>query len=405
MNKMMNIKNLLIALIVTFGLSVSIAQADSPSYSVDGSNYNEYADMLSPGQMAMFASYPDSYRMDVYATGSFCTVPADIKAISVNNGVLINDNEGFEVENRGQIPFPDPTHPQHFVWNYRMNASHTPAIYRIATSANVQSDGSIVLGVQETNVSLPRNPDAVAAYADQNIFAMFMQKNMGPPRSAGVTTLVHDFIDSYIQPRKAWQYNPATRRVRRAPDITYDTVLLAGGGIVVVDQYAGYNGAQDKYDWSYEGSKLMLVPMSNDALADNAIETTHSVNHLNPDFVRFEERDVHIVHAILSPGQRHLYASRTFYFGDDDYGQMFLHDAYDGQGQLMRHTMQPTVTTLTSEGTCNTQGEYTFDFATRTYTGNNLLGSGFSPVTPIYEGAEEKAPSFYTPDGLRRYAR
>ena len=135
MNKM-NIKNLLIALVATFGLSVSIVQADSPSYSVDGSNYNEYADMLSPGQMAMFSSYPDTHRMDVYATGSFCNVPADIKAISVNNGVMINDNEGFEVENRGQIPFPDPTHPQHFVWNYRMNASHTPAIYRIATSAN-----------------------------------------------------------------------------------------------------------------------------------------------------------------------------------------------------------------------------------------------------------------------------
>ena len=34
------------------------------------------------------------------------------------------------------------------------------------------------------------------------------------------------------------------RRVRRAPDITYDTVLLAGGGIVVVDQYGGFNGTR-----------------------------------------------------------------------------------------------------------------------------------------------------------------
>ena len=66
---------------------------------------------------------------------------------------------------------------------------------------------------------------------------MFMQKNLGPPRSAGLVTLVHDFIDSYMQPRKAWQYNPATRRVRRAPDITYDTVLAAGGGIVVASAY------------------------------------------------------------------------------------------------------------------------------------------------------------------------
>ena len=362
--------------------------------------------MLSPGQMAMFAAYPDTYRMDVYDSSGDCVIPADIAAISQSNGTMINDNEGFEVPNMGQIPFPDPSHPQHYVWNFRMNASMVSAVYRIATSANVQADGSIILGQQETNVTFPRNPNAVSQYADKNIYAMFMQKNLGPPRSAGLTTLVHDFIDSYVQPRKAWQYNPATRRVRRAPDITYDTVLAAGGGIVVVDQYGGFNGAQDKYDWSYEGSKQMLVPMSNDALADNAIETTHSVNHLNPDFVRYEARNVDIVHAQLKPGQRHLYESRTMYFIDDDFGQLALQDMYDGAGSLMRHYLGTTVRGVGGTGAdqCAYQGEYTFDFATRTYTGNNMLGGAFSPVSPVYNG-EEKPASFYTPDGLRRYAR
>ena len=402
----MNIKNILIALVTTLGLSVSIVQADSPKYSIDSSNASEYADMLSPGQMAMFAAYPDTYRMDVYDSSGDCVIPDDIAAISQSNGAMINDNEGFEVPNAGQIPFPDPSHPQHYVWNFRMNASMVSAVYRIATSANVQADGSIILGQQETNVTFPRNPNAVSQYADKNIYAMFMQKNLGPPRSAGLVTLVHDFIDSYIQPRKAWQYNPATRRVRRAPDITYDTVLAAGGGIVVVDQYGGFNGAQDKYDWSYEGSKEMLVPMGNDALAENAIETTHSVNHLNPDYVRYEARTVDIVHAQLKPGQRHIYESRTMYFIDDDFGQLALQDMYDGAGTLMRHYLGTTVRGVGGTGAdqCAYQGEYTFDFATRTYTGNNMLGSAFSPVSTVYNG-EEKPASFYTPDGLRRYAR
>ena len=402
----MNIKNILIALVATFGLSVSTVQADSPLYSIDSSNASEYADMLSPGQMAMFSAYPDTYRMDVYDSSGDCEIPADIAAISQSNGSMINDNEGFEVPNMGQVPFPDPSHPQHYVWNFRMNASMVSAVYRIATSANVQADGSIILGQQETNVTFPRNPNAVSQYADKNIYAMFMQKNLGPPRSAGLVTLVHDFIDSYVQPRKAWQYNPATRRVRRAPDITYDTVLAAGGGIVVVDQYGGFNGAQDKYDWSYEGSKTMLVPMGNDALADNAIETTHTVNHLNPDYVRYEERTVDIVHAQLKPGQRHLYESRTMYFIDDDFTQLALQDMYDGTGNLMRHYLGTTVRGVGGTGAdqCAYQGEYTFDFATRTYTGNNMLGSAFSPVSAVYNG-EEKPASFYTPDGLRRYAR
>jgi len=405
MNKM-NIKNLLIALVTTLGLSVPTVQADSPLYSIDSSNASEYADMLSPGQMAMFSAYPDTYRMDVYDSSGECVIPADITAISQSNGAMINDNEGFEVANAGQVPFPDPSHPQHYVWNFRMNASMVSAVYRIATSANVQADGSIILGQQETNVTFPRNPNAVSQYADKNIYAMFMQKNLGPPRSAGLVTLVHDFIDSYVQPRKAWQYNPATRRVRRAPDITYDTVLAAGGGIVVVDQYGGFNGAQDKYDWSYEGSKQMLVPMGNDALANNAIETTHTVNHLNPDYVRYEARTVDIVHAQLKPGQRHIYESRTMYFIDDDFTQLALQDMYDGAGNLMRHYLGTTIRGVGGTGAdqCAYQGEYTFDFATRTYTGNNMLGSAFSPVSTVYNG-EEKPASFYTPDGLRRYAR
>ena len=268
------------------------------------------------------------------------------------------------------------------------------------------STAGIIIGQQETNIVFPRNPNTVSQYADKNIYAMFMQKNLGPPRSAGTTTLVHDFIDSYVQPRKAWQYNPATRRVRRAPDITYDTVLLAGGGIVVVDQYGGFNGAQDKYDWSYEGTRKMIVPANNEALAENALETTHAQFHLNPDYVRYEERDVHVVHANLKPGQRHLYASRTFYVMDDDFNMLSIMDAYDDNGELMRHQIGTVMSGIegTGAGECNTQGEFTFDFATRTYTGNNQLGSGFSTVPTVYNG-EEKPASFFTPDGLRRYAR
>ena len=405
MNKM-NIKNLIISVVVALGFTVSSSIADGHKYTVDSSNYTEYTNMLSPGQITMFSAYPDTYKIHVHENSGACQIPPEIKAISQSNGTMINDNEGLELPNMGQLPFPNPTEAQHFIWNMRMNSSNSSSIFRVATSTNVQADGSIIIGQQETNIVLPRNPNTVSQYADKNIYAMFMQKNLGPPRSAGTTTLVHDFIDSYVQPRKAWQYNPATRRVRRAPDITYDTVLLAGGGIVVVDQYGGFNGAQDKYDWTYEGKKTMIVPAANEALAENAIETTHGQNHLNPEYVRYEERDVHIVHAQLKPGQRHLYASRTFYVMDDDFYNLSIMDAYDDNQELMRHQIGTIVTGIEGTGSseCNIQGEFTFDFATRTYTGNNQLGSGFSTVPTIYNG-EEKPASFFTPDGLRRYAR
>ncbi len=405
----MNIKNLIISIVVALGFTMSTSIADGHQYTVDSSNYTTYTDKLSPGQLTMFSAYPDTYKIHVYDNSGACQIPPEIKSISQTNGTLINDNEGFEVANMGQVPFPNPTEAQHFIWNMRMSSSLVSSVFRVATSTNVQADGSIVIGQQETNIVFPRNPNTVSQYADKNIYAMFMQKNLGPPRSAGTTTLVHDFIDSYVQPRKAWQYNPATRRVRRAPDITYDTVLLAGGGIVVVDQYGGFNGAQDKYDWTYEGKKTMIVPAANEALAENAIETTHVQNHLNPDYVRYEERDVHVVHAQLKPGQRHLYASRTFYFLDGQPGMLVYHDAYDDNQDLMRAMYQTTVQgnmggSGLGDTDCNVQGEYTMDFATRTYSGTNLFGPALSPRPTVYNG-EEKAVSFYTPDGLRRYAR
>ena len=218
--KKMNIKKLLTTLISVVMVSSSAAYASGHvKYSVTADNYSEYTEMLTPGMMNMFAAYPDTFRMDVYENGGDCTLDADVLAISQQNGTMINDNEGLELPNAGQIPFPNPTEAQHFIWNTRLNSSNVSAVYRIATSTNVQADGSIIIGQQETNIVFPRNPNAVSQYADKNIYAMFMQKNLGPPRSAGTTTLVHDFIDSYMQPRKAWQYNPATRRVRRAPDI------------------------------------------------------------------------------------------------------------------------------------------------------------------------------------------
>ena len=107
----------------------------------------------------------------------------------------------------------------------------------------------------------------------------------------------------------------------------------------------------------------MIVPAANEALAENAIETTHQQNHLNPDYVRYEERDVHVVHAQLKPGQRHLYASRTFYIMDDDFYNLSIMDAYDDNGELMRHQIGTMVTGIdgTEANECNIQGEFTFD--------------------------------------------
>ena len=96
MNKM---KKITLSLIAALGLSVTSVIADGHKYTIDSSNYTEYTDMLSPGQITMFSAYPDTYKIHVYDNSGACQIPPEIKAISQTNGTLINDNEGFEVAN------------------------------------------------------------------------------------------------------------------------------------------------------------------------------------------------------------------------------------------------------------------------------------------------------------------
>ena len=114
MNKM-NMKNLIVSLIAALGLSVTSVIADGHKYTVDSSNYTSYTDMLSPGQITMFSAYPDTYKIHVYDNSGACQIPPEIKAISQTNGTMINDNEGFEVANVGQVPFPNPSEAQHLI--------------------------------------------------------------------------------------------------------------------------------------------------------------------------------------------------------------------------------------------------------------------------------------------------
>ena len=47
--------------------------------------------------------------------------------------------------------------------------------------------------------------------------------------------MVHDTIDRVRDPRKAWGYNAGQRKLRRAPNLAYDTPIASADGIIVAD--------------------------------------------------------------------------------------------------------------------------------------------------------------------------
>ena len=81
-----------------------------------------------------------------------------------------------------------------------------------------------------------------------------MQKVTHPPRLADASLLVIESLNSLESPRKAWVYDPGTRRVRRAPNIAYDYLASASQGLSTADSFDGFNGSKDRYNWSNVGT-------------------------------------------------------------------------------------------------------------------------------------------------------
>jgi hypothetical protein len=176
----------------------------------------------------------------------------------------------------------------------------------------------------------PRAADRTALYRIRNLYT-------GPARRAGEGTVVHEPLDFVGGSRRAWQYLPGQRRVRLAPDISFDTPNPATAGATVYDDTYLFNGSVERYDFRIVGKQELYVPY-------NAYRATYlqgdpgrllTPRFLNPDLVRWELHRVWIVEATLKPGKRHIYGKRTFYL-DEDTWRAVSSDEYDLRGNLYR---------------------------------------------------------------------
>ena len=385
-------------------LSLVIAQAESPKYSVDSSNYMQHADKLTEGQIKAFETYSE-YRIDVYATSDECKIPDTVRAVSQSNSKMVNGNEGIEWTTLGAKPFPNPTHAQHYIWNHRSAPHYNASIHRTLTAYIVKSDGSFTIGQGDNYIEFPQALSSpLRGQVDPNLYALYMVKNMSPARIAGTLTMLHDFYDSAVQERKAWQYSPATRRVRRAPDVNYDSFVDQTGGLATIDSYNMFTGAQDRFDWNLIGKKTMLVPHANYELSQvgAADKITSSRHFIDPSLYRYEEREVAIVEATLKEGSRHIFPKQMMYVSTDEHNGIMIRDHYDGQGTLAKH--QVGSRRVDNSGVCQFNGEQTMDFATRSFVIQNTLGPGHDDLALEYDTIN-MGMNFYSPDGLRRFAR
>lgn len=312
--------------------------SEKPLFVITAENVEQYKDKLTPGQLAMFKRYPQSYRMPVYPTHRSASVPDSvIEATKRNatNTVMVQNGNGlanFDTAN----PFPIPQNGLEVIWNH-ITRYRGGSAKRFVTQATPQANGSYSLVYFVDEFTFRGALADVDKSKESNVLFYFKQRVTAPSRLAGNVLLIHETLDQVKEPRLAWLYNAGQRRVRRAPQVSYDGPGTAADGLRTTDNFDMYNGAPDRYEWKLNGKKEIYIPYNTYKLDSPDLKYADVVKagHINQDLSRYELHRVWHVTATLKQGERHIYAKRDFFI-DEDTWQASAIDHYDGRGTLWR---------------------------------------------------------------------
>ncbi|KAF1052020.1 MAG: hypothetical protein GAK43_02132 [Stenotrophomonas maltophilia] len=315
--------------------------SDTPKFTISKANLEQYKAHLTAGQIALFNTYPDSFRMPIYPTRRSGAAPQWVYDNTLRNatsGKLVEGGNGF-ADAYGGIPFPIPQNGQEALWNHIARYRGTYIVRRSA-QAPVQRNGAYSL-VTSQDEALFRFYDPKGSFADLgNTLFYYMTFTTAPARLAGEGALVQETLDQVKEPRQAWGYSPGQRRVRRAPTLAYDTPIEDSDGLRTADDTDMYNGAPDRYDWTLLGKKEIYIPYNNYRLTSPEVKYKDLLTpgHINPQYTRYELHRVWVVEGKLKAGARHIYSRRTLYLDEDSWGAAVV-DQYDGRGELWRVSM------------------------------------------------------------------
>src|SRR5690606_19275401 len=140
---------------------------------------------------------------------------------------------------------------------------------------------------------------------------------------------------------KVWIYNPGQRRVRLAPEISYDTPNATYGGADFGDEGDTFYGKLDRYNWKIIGKQEMYIPANDyDFQFHNTVAELALPGHFKPDSFRWELRRVWVMEATVAPGKRHVVARKRFYADEDTWNQV-MWSGWDASGKYYRTMISP----------------------------------------------------------------
>jgi len=376
---------------------------DKIQFTITASNVAEYKSVLTPGQIKLFETYPDTYKMNVYQTHRSASYPEHVYQAVKDNATraeLVKEGNGIKGAAVG-IPFPVPASGLEAIWNHGLRYRGESVTRRAGQAAPTASGSYTYVGLDE-ELLLPYSArGALPAELEQtNILFKFKQKVTEPARLAGTALLVHETMDQVKTPRQAWTYNTGQRRVRRAPNVAYDAPGTASDGLRTTDDFDMYNGAPNRYNWTIKGKQELLIPYNDYRLHSDKVKYDDIIHagHINPELVRYEKHRVWVVEANLKEDTRHIYKKRVFYI-DEDSWQIAVTDIYDNRDELYRVGVAHTINYYEVPTIWSTL-DVLHDLQSRRY-----LAIGLDNESQMYDFSTVHNDREFTPSALRRAGR
>ena len=314
---------------------------DKPLFQINAANAAQYSANLSPGQRALLERYPDSWHMNVYQSRRTASFPDFVyDAIAGNSEtarVLMEDRGGVEGA-RVSSPFPRPQTGVEAVWNHNLRFRGL-RVDRVEGYAPVTRSGRYTLILARQDWAFPYAVPHITPFTRRypNVLLAVKSKVIAPSLLSGDGTLVFETINQTGDPRKAWRYPRALRRVLRSPFFGYELPSANSDGLRTVDDFGLYNGSPDRYEWTLIGKQELYIPYNAYGLHGPQVgyEDIVRTGHINPEHARYELHRVWVVEGRLKEGARHIYNRRVFYL-DEDSWQIAVADSYNADGELWR---------------------------------------------------------------------
>lgn len=373
-------------------------KGEEPLYTIDGSNWQQYSEVLTEGAKALFEKYgADGFRMDVYPTKRDFVTPDWLYENTKKNATvakLVADGQKVDGHYPG-VPFPIPQDAMEVLWNHlsRYLTDHTVTYDTYYVSAN----GKPILSTTGyiTNV-LPMYDDPSKPAGDAPWVKLRINYK-APARRAGEILLVHepgaDFTEG--KGRSAWQYLTGQRRVRKAPAVNFDTPNPGVAGTSTYDDSFIFNGSPERYNWSLVGKKEVIIPYScYDFVFHTDLKDALGEKFLDPDVIRWEKHRVWIIEADLKEGSRHLYSKRRFYI-DEDSWQGLAAENYDGRGNLWR------VQFAYGANLYDIKSNYHFAYGAYDIL-QGIYNLNTKPSPGGFKNGVEEGDKYFTPKGMAR---